>query len=80
MNMTKSKERKELLSEKERGYDCKECGKQMANKDSLETHIRAVHEQVKYPCGQCEYQSTTKGSLERHRRSVHEELKYPCGL
>ena len=79
MNKTKSKATKELLSETERKYDCKECGKQMSNMGNLNAHIRAAHEGVKYPCQQCLYQATTKGSLEKHRRSVHEGIKYPCG-
>ena len=72
MNKTKSKAAKELLSEKERKYDCKECGKQLSNMGNLNAHIRAAHERVKYPCQQCLYKTTTKGSLEKHRRSVHE--------
>jgi len=55
MNETKSKESKQLLSEKEKGYVCKECGKQMANQGSLYTHTKAAHEGVKYPFQQCEY-------------------------
>ena len=60
MTETKSKEMKELLSEKGRKYNCKECGKQMANMGSLYTHIRAVHEGVKYPCQECLYQANSK--------------------
>ena len=66
MNKSKSKEIKELLSEKGRIYNCKECGKQMADKSSIYTHIRAAHEGVKYSCRQCLYQATTKGNLDRH--------------
>ena len=73
MNKTKSKAAKELLSEKRRQYDCKECGKQMS-KMHLNAHIRAAHEGVKYPCQQCLYKTTTKGHLEQHRRSVHEGI------
>ena len=54
MNKTKSKAAKDLLSEKRRQYDCKECGKQMS-KMHLNAHIRAAHEGVKYPCQQCLY-------------------------
>ena len=79
MNKSKSKEMKELLSEKGRRYNCKECGKQMANKRSFYTHNRAAHQGVKYPCRQCLYQATTKGYLDQHRKSVHEGMKYPCG-
>ena len=75
MNKSKSKEMKGLLSEKGRKYNCQECGKQMANKSSIYTHIRAVHQGVKYPYGQCEYQATQKGHLDQHRRSVHEGVK-----
>ena len=78
MKKSKSKEMKELLSEKGRKYNCQECGKQMANKRSIYTHIRAVHQGVKYHCRQCLYQAKTKGSLDQHRKSVHEGLKYPC--
>ena len=74
MNKTKSKAAKELLSEKRRQYDCKECGKLMSNMGNLNAHIRAAHEGVKYPCQQCLYQATTKGNLDQHRRSVHEEV------
>ena len=79
MNKTKSKETKELLPEKERKYNCKECGKQRANMGKLNAHIRATHEGVKYPCQQCLYRATTKGDLDKHRMSVHEGMKYPCG-
>ena len=61
MNQTESKEIKQCLSEKGRRYNCNECGKQMANKSSLFTHVRAVHEGKKYPCMQCLYQATSKG-------------------
>ena len=47
MNKSKSKEMKELLSEKGRKYNCQECGKQMANMSSFYTHIRAAHQGVK---------------------------------
>ena len=80
MNKSKSKEMKDLLSEKGRKYNCQECGKQMANKSSIYTHIKAAHQGVKYPCGQCEYQATTKGNLERHKKSIHEGIESSCGL
>ena len=57
MNKTKSKETKEVLSEKGRKYNCEECGKQMANMGNLKTHIRAAHEGVKCPCQQCLHQA-----------------------
>ena len=64
MNRTNSKEIKQHLSEKGRKkLDCKVCGKLMANKGSLYTHIRATHEEVKYSCQQCLYQATRKGLL-----------------
>ena len=52
MNKSKSKETKELLSEKGRKYNCKECGKQMSNMGNLNAHIRAPHEGINYPCVQ----------------------------
>ena len=52
MNKTKSKETKELLSEKVRKYNCEECGKQMSKMSNLNAHIRAVHDGIKYPCQQ----------------------------
>ena len=47
MNKTPSKATKELLSEKGRKYNCKECGKQMSKMGNLNAHIRAAHEGVK---------------------------------
>ena len=41
---------KVLLSEIERKYNCKECGKQMSKKGNLKAHIRAAHEGVRYSC------------------------------
>ena len=67
------------LTEKGIRYDCKECGKQMANQSSLNAHRRAVHEEIKYPCRQYQYKATSKESLAQHRRAVHEGIKYSCG-
>ena len=57
MYNTNSKEIKLIklnLSEKRRTkLNCKDCGKQMANKGSLYTHIRAVHEGIRNVCQQC---------------------------
>ena len=47
MDKTKSKEMKELFSDIGRNYNCKECGKQMANMGNLNAHIRATHDGVK---------------------------------
>ena len=53
-------------------YHCKECGKQLSTKASLNIHIRVVHEGIRYSCGECRHQATSKGNL------AHEGIKHPC--
>ena len=50
-------------TEKGKRYNCKECGRKMMNRSSLNTHIRSIHEGIKYPCGQCQHEATSKGAL-----------------
>ena len=78
MNPKSKKKSKKFLSEKGRKYNCNECGKQMAKKSSLYTHLKAAHERLKYSCQQCKHQVMSKGNLEKHKKSVHEGTKYPC--
>ena len=54
---------KEISTQKETKYICKECGKQMTRQGTLNAHKRAVHEGIKYPCSQCQHQSSSKGHL-----------------
>ena len=72
MKETDSKESKQLLSENGGRYNCKECGKQIANKGRFYIHIKAAHDGVKYPCQQCEHQAMSKSNLKKHRKSVQE--------
>ena len=78
MNESKSKKAKQFFSEEGRKCICRECGKTMLIKRSLDTHVRATHEGMKYLCRQCEHKATSKSSLERHRSSVHVLIRYPC--
>ena len=52
---------------------CNMCDYQATLHNSLETHKKTIHEDVKYMCTRCDYQEMDKGNLKRHE-SIHEGL------
>ena len=52
------------------GIPCKECGKILIDKTSLNSH-QLVHQKPKYNCKHCETNFTQTGSLKRHMVQVH---------
>ena len=38
---------------------CGECNKNFSQKESLNAHIKGVHEGIKFPCDECPYKATT---------------------
>jgi len=52
---------------------CDKCDKEFANLDSLNKHIKFIHEGVKLKCELCSYESTKPYNLKIHRQRMHEE-------
>ena len=53
-------------------YDCEECGKKLYNKQTLQSHIDAVHRKIfKFKCDICGKSSSLKSSLRRHKEKHH---------
>ena len=45
----------------------------LGEKESLQKHIKSVHEGKKFQCPHCKYKASTKSTLQKHMKSVHEE-------
>ena len=54
------------------------CNMEFANKQSLNKHTDAVHNNIRYSCPECDYQGTSKGNLKYHMQSKHEGIRYEC--
>ena len=53
-------------------YDCEECGKKLYNKQTLQSHIDAVHRKIfKFKCDICGKSLSLKSSLRRHKEKHH---------
>ena len=53
-------------------YDCEECGKKLYNKQTLQSHIDAVHRKIfKFKCDICGKSTSLKSSLRRHKEKHH---------
>ena len=60
---------------------CPQCSKTFSRKDSLEFHIKNVHDKSLpiLKCEKCEKTFNKKSNLDRHRRDVHmKEKMYKC--
>ena len=53
-------------------FQCPECGKEYKNRQTLNTHIKYVHEKVReFSCPFCSYCASQKSDLKKHVRRVH---------
>ena len=50
---------------------CRLCGKVFQGKQSVQRHIKSVHDGEKFPCTQCDYKATYKGHIQTHMKSLH---------
>jgi KRAB domain-containing zinc finger protein len=64
----------------ERPFPCPHCSYRASNKQTLQTHIRGVHEKEKpFPCPHCSYRAAQSGTLTKHIQGVHDgEKPFPC--
>ena len=59
-------------------HQCKLCGKVLGRKDSLKSHMNAVHKRP-YKCPSCPYETAQESRLTRHIQAVHDKVKrYFC--
>lgn len=68
---------KEHGIQQKREFICEfeDCGKAFTMRDSLNKHIKNIHEGSKYPCDQCPALLSSRMSLRRHIESCHLKLK-----
>lgn len=61
-------------------YICPECRHSFSLKETLEKHVKAVHEKTKdYVCGVCGVGFALPGTLHEHIKCVHEKIrKHKC--
>ena len=59
-------------------YSCEFCDYKATTKNTLQNHVKSIHDGVKYSCEYCEYKATTKSDLRRHVKSIHDGVKYSC--
>ena len=61
-------------------YPCKFCEFKSNWKQTVEKHIKSVHEeiQIKVQCSQCGKLFSGKGSLSKHVQDFHEGRRYKC--
>ena len=57
------------------GFVCGRCQKEFGRKDSLQRHIRDVHEKKRHKCDQCEKDFASEGALRDHKLTKHEGKK-----
>ena len=70
--MTEEEKNKHKLNNK---VECKDCGKNLANKTKLNRHIRFVHNNEKlYQCNICDRQDYNKDNMKTHIKGVHKEM------
>ena len=65
-------------SENRERFSCNQCQKDFAKKQTLTTHIKIVHENIKVRCELCGKRFTTNGSLKEHTTHVHSKVEHPC--
>jgi len=55
-------------------FPCEQCTFVTNRKDSLEKHVKAIHEGLKdYPCDFCEFITAHRRNLKRHKFRAHKE-------
>ena len=47
-------------------------------KNSLQRHVKSIHDGVKHSCEFCEYKANRKSNLQQQFKSIHERVKYSC--
>ena len=63
----------EILSDKEKFYQCDFCEKTFNLECKRQTHIKRAHEQVKkFECEKCDASFFKKAELFNHKKRIHE--------
>lgn len=66
---------------------CHVCFKTLADKCSLNGHIRTAHPEVLHSveldltilsCDQCDFKGSSQASLKNHRKFAHDGVQFPC--
>lgn len=58
---------------------CEICGKPFANDQSLNDHVRKMHERVQmFACDQCEYKAVLKDCVQQHILAKHDRVEFNC--
>ena len=61
-------------------FNCGLCDKSYDRRQTLQTHIRTVHDKIRFKCNSCNYEATQISHLYLHRRNVHEGKTYECNI
>ena len=66
----------------EKKFKCEMCPYAASRKDTLQRHVKGVHEKVKpHMCEKCHYAAARKIDLQSHVKRVHEKDKpYKCEM
>ena len=63
-------------------HQCERCGKYLATRSALNSHIMTVHDKVsmEVKCKHCEEVFTNKAAMTRHKNRVHFPNMYSCDV
>ena len=67
-----------LSLSQDKKFSCKNCYKHFNRRNSLDRHIKQIHEGQSYMCDKCDYKGTRKEHLRAHSESVHDGVRYSC--
>ena len=58
-------------------FECphKECGKRFVKQQSMNEHVKAIHEKRKFKCKTCGHESISSSGRDYHRKKFHEKDK-----
>lgn len=61
-------------------FPCPTCGKEFNSKDTLDLHMKVIHQGIRLPCPHCDKEFSYQTSLKQHIQSVHDQVKITCGI
>ena len=69
---------RQIVLRNDNKYVCNQCDYKYSQLQSLEQHLKTIHEGVRFPCNLCNFEARQKGHLNHHLQSIHEGVKYSC--